>query len=120
MPAGVGGDDTRYTVVRVDLLPGRRRCAPPQTGEQADVVDPEALAAEKDGELDEKQRERYRWDMVEEKGGKVRWRQPLEIDRWGVSDFGVGGGDDGVSADAAARPSAIRTRAGRPGAAPRR
>jgi hypothetical protein len=103
MPAGVGGDGTRYTVVRVDLLPGRRRCAPPQTGEQEDVVDPEALAAEKDGELDEKQHKRYRWDLVEEKGGKVRWRQPLEIDDWGVSDFGMGGGEDGVSADPAAR-----------------
>ena len=103
MPAGVGRDGTRYTVVRVDLLPRRRRCAPPQTGEQEDVVDPEALAAEQAGELDETQRERYRWDLIEEKGGKLRWRQPLEIDRWGVSDFGMGGGEDGVGADPVAR-----------------
>ncbi len=55
MPAGVGADGTRYTVVRVDLLPGRRRCAPPQTGEQQDVVDPQAIKANEGGETDDKQ-----------------------------------------------------------------
>jgi hypothetical protein len=99
MPAGVGADGTRFTVVRVDLMPRRRRCAPPQTDEkEEDVVDPAALDAEHAGEVDEKQHERYRWDLVEEKAGKVRWRQPLEIDRWGDS-FGMGGGEDGVGAD---------------------
>jgi len=103
MPAGVGADGTRYTVVRVDLLARRRRCAPPQTGEQEDVVDPEAIEANEDGETDNKQRERYRWDLVAERAGKVSWRQPLEIDYWSAGDFGMGGGEDSMSADAAAR-----------------
>ena len=103
MPAGIGADGTRYTVVRVDLHPGRRRCAPPQTGEQEDVVDPAAIKANEQGENDEKVCERYRWDLVAEQGAKLRWRQPLEIDQWCISAFGMGGGEDGMSADAAAR-----------------
>jgi hypothetical protein len=99
MPAGIGSDGTRYTVVRVDLLPGRRRCAPPQTGDQQDVIDDAAITANAGGDFDEKQRERYRWDLVAERGGKVRWRQPLEIDYWNDSDFGMGGGLNQMSAD---------------------
>ena len=103
IPAGIGTDGTRYTVVRVDLHPGRRRCAPPQTGEQEDVVDPAAIKANEQGENDAKVCERYRWDLVAEQGAKLRWRQPLEIDQWCISAFGMGGGEDGMSADAAAR-----------------
>jgi len=103
MPAGIGADGTRYTVVRVDLHPGRRRCAPPQTGEQEDVVDPAAIKANEQGENDEKVCERYRWDLVAEQGAKPRWRQPLAIDEWCISAFGMGGGEDGMAADAAAR-----------------
>ena len=103
MPAGIGADGTRYTVVRVDLHPGRRRCAPPQTGEQEDVVDPAAIKANEDGQDDEKTCERYRWDLVAEQGGKPRWRQPLEIDYWCTNSFGMGGGLDEMSAHAAAR-----------------
>ena len=103
MPAGIGADGTRYTVVRVDLHPSRRRCAPPQTGEQEDVVDPVAIKANEQGENDEKVCERYRWDLVAEQGAKLRWRQPLAIDEWCISAFGMGGGEDGMSANAAAR-----------------
>jgi len=103
MPAGVGADGTRYTVVRVDLLPIRRRCAPPQIGEQEDVVDDAAVKANEGGDFDEKQRERYRWDLVAERNSKVRWRQPLEIDYWNDSDFGMGGGLNQMSADAEER-----------------
>jgi hypothetical protein len=101
MPAGIGADGTRYTVVRVDLRPSRR-CGPPQTGEQEDVVDPAAIKANEDGQDDEKTCERYRWDLVAEQGGKLRWRQPLEIDDWCTGSFGMGGGLDEMSADAAA------------------
>jgi len=103
MPAGVGADGTRYTVVRVDRLPSRRRCAPPQTGDEQDVIDDEAVKANQGGEFDDKQRERYRWDLVAERAGKVRWRQPLEIDYWNDSDFGMGGGLNEMSADAEER-----------------
>ena len=104
MPAGVGSDGTRYTVVRVDLLPGRRRCGPPRTGEQEDVVDPEAIKANEGGEFGDKQRERYRWDLVAERSGKVTWRQAARESTTGrAGDFGMGGGEDSMSADAAAR-----------------
>jgi hypothetical protein len=109
MPAGIGADGTRYTVVRVDLHPGRRRCAPPQTGEQEDVVAPAAREAQEAGDDGAKVCDRYRWDLVAEeggqggKGGKLRWRQPLAIDDWCTSSFGMGGGEDGMSAGAAAR-----------------
>jgi len=103
MPAGIGADGTRYTVVRVDLHPGGRRCAPPQIGEQEDVVDPAAIKANEEGLNNEKVCERYRWDLVAEQGGKLRWRQPLEIDEWCTSAFGAGGGLDEMSTDAAAR-----------------
>jgi len=109
MPAGVGGDGTRYTVVRVDLRPGRRRCGEPQTAGQEDLIDAAAIKANEDGNNDDEVCERYRWDLVAEtagKGGqplKVRWRQPLEIDDWCISAFGVGGGEDEMSADPAAR-----------------
>src|SRR4029079_12024606 len=103
MPAGVGAGGTRYTVVRVELLPIRRRCAPPQIGEQEDVVDDAAVKANEGGDFDEKQRERYRWDLVAERNSKVRWRQPLEIDYWNDSDFGMGGGLNQMFADAAKR-----------------
>jgi hypothetical protein len=103
MPAGTGGDGTRYTVVRVDLHPSRRRCPAPQTGNQQDTVDPVAIKANEAGELDETQCERYRWDLIAESGEKVRWRQPLAIDQWCSSSYGMGGGDNGLSADAAAR-----------------
>jgi hypothetical protein len=87
----------------VDLLPSRRRCAPPQTGDQEDVVDPAAIDANEGGNFDEKQRQRYRWDLVAEKSGTVRWRQPLEIDYWKDGDFGMGGGEDSMGADAEER-----------------
>ena len=103
MPAGVGADGTRYTVVRVDLMPGRRRCAPPRTGEQEDIIDDAAVKANEGGEFDEKQRERYRWDLVAEKEGRLRWRQTLELDYWNDSDFGMGGGLNEMSADAEER-----------------
>ncbi len=105
MPAGTGGDGTRYTVVRVDLHP--RRCGAPQTGDQPDVVDPAAIKANEGGAVDDAHCERYRWDLVAERGGQggqagaVRWRQPLEIDRWCGSSYGMGGGENGMSADAA-------------------
>jgi hypothetical protein len=103
MPAGIGADGTRHTVVRVDLRPSRRPCAPPQTGDAEDVIDSASLKAQEEGQVDEKDCERYRWDLVAEKGGKIAWRQPLEIDHWCRSSFGVGGGEDEMSADAAAR-----------------
>jgi hypothetical protein len=103
MPAGIGGDGTRYTVVRVDLRPGRGGCAPPQEGEAEDLIDPAASRAQDEGEVDEKDCERYRWDLVAENGDQVTWRQPLEIDHWCRSSFGMGGGEDGMSADAATR-----------------
>src|SRR5437868_4030954 len=58
MPAGMHRDGTRYTVVRVDLHPGRRRCGVPQTGDQPDAVDPAARKANEGGDLDETQCER--------------------------------------------------------------
>jgi len=103
MSAGIGANGTRYTVVRVDLRPSRRGCAPPRRGNQEDVIDPAAMKANQGGEIDEKECDRYRWDLVAEQSGKVRWRQPLEIDHWCTSSFGMGGGEDELSTDPVAR-----------------